>query len=191
MQHAAGGSRKSDDAEIDMENEQQASPDCRNEVNQAHEPKKLSGEAIRQPERHSADQQHDARNIKRYLEFTSSWLILGLGQAETAETVPDVIKAKTFIAVDDEGNERVLLGSTARGYGLDLFDYAGRIRMQLVVNAHSFQPTFSGGTVTFKDGVRTFERTTGTQTQAKLRIAQHASLLLYDAEGEVIYLLEE
>ena len=111
-----------------------------------------------------------------------------------AETVPEEIKAKTFIAVDDAGNERVLLGSTAGGYGLDLFDYAGRIRMKLVVD-EGFQgrPTFSSGGEMIKldDGTITFEPTTGTLTQDEPRIAQHASLLLYDAGGAVIYLLEE
>ncbi len=105
-----------------------------------------------------------------------------------AETVPDVIKAKRFIVVDDDGNERVLLGSTIRGYGLELFDYEGRIRMELLVD-----DVLDGAMDIEEYALERFLR-----EEFKLRAAQHAApglvgagFLFYDTKGEVIYVLEE
>ena len=110
-----------------------------------------------------------------------------MGQAETAETVPDVIKAKTFIAVDDEGNERVLMGSMTTGYGLALFDYDGRIRMKLLV-----EDTFPLPAIAIDSkNIEEYGRERFFRELRDIRQSMGTGFLFYDAKGEVIYFLGE
>ena len=104
-----------------------------------------------------------------------------------AETVPDVIKAKNFVLLDDKGTVRGGMGVTSHGSLIQLYDPKGTARATL-----GSQNGPAGTALTLYDEKGAIRATLGVEQIGVLGVKMtrsENSLVLFNADGKIVHLV--